>query len=252
MDNKITGIIAPKGTGKTHYACSLLSALSRVAVFDIVQEAQYAQVCDEIIFASPRLFARAISEPTFRVAYRTTSIEEGFEHFVALAYLRGDLTIVVEEADQVCSPYYLSENFNTAIQVGRHRSLNTNYITRSFSGIHRHLTRNTNEFVFFSVIEPRDLDGIADRCGTEVAERVRELRRLSIQPLVPGERLIWKDTGEWRMENVEEIGSEQVFRGRELFESGGREAGNEVHRGEVRGNGEPAGAVPPDPAAERE
>jgi hypothetical protein len=51
----------------------------------------------------------------------------------------------------------------------------------------RRLTAATDYFVLFSHTEPRDLNGIAERCGQTVARRVAELDRHG--------RLVWDAVG---------------------------------------------------------
>ena len=51
-------------------------------------------------------------------------------------------------------------------------------MAQRFASIDKKITYQTQIFDFFQTDEPTDLKGIADRCGSEVAEQVQGLRRL--------------------------------------------------------------------------
>lgn len=203
--NTIVGVIAPIGTGKTTECVNRIRNQKRVVIFDTLGEDAYALAATEIIFGNPRRLAEEISLPQFCVAYRTVNVESGFEEAAKLVYLCGNCTFIIEEVDQVCSAGYESEMLHSIINYGRHRELSVIYLSRRFSTISRSLTANTSEFVFFRVSEPIDLDSIRERCGKEVSEKVASLRPLQTNPeVIPGEKLIWKNTGEWRVEDGRE------------------------------------------------
>lgn len=183
-------IIAPKGRGKTHLISHfLLPEKPRVAVFDMVHEAGYLFCCVPIA-NQPRVFAEALRQENFHVAYRPVIYknDEGelytpeFEPFVKLCYLRGNMCMAIDEAHQICSPHSIPEPLLNAVQIGRHRNLDMIFITQSWSGIHRSITRNADEFYFFKTIEPSDLDGIQSRCGRVVAQKVSALVALERKP----------------------------------------------------------------------
>ena len=208
MQNKITGIIAPKGSGKTFTVCNLLRGARCFAVFDMLGEFQYAKIADEVYSGTPRAFGKALMQERFRIVYRPTvflrddSSNSGervpeFETFIDCCYLRGNMTCVIDEAHQLCSPHHCPESLLVAIRLGRHRSLDIVYVTQSWSAVSRPLTAATDEFVFFKIIEPLDLQGIRNRCGEEVRDRVQGLRKLEQLPdgsAIPGQRLTWNVT----------------------------------------------------------
>lgn len=201
--NRIVGIIAPIGTGKTTECVRRIREFNRVVIFDTLGEDAYALTASEIVFGNPARLAEEIALPRFCVAYRTVNLPEGFEHAARLVYLCGDCLFVIEEIDQVCSAGYESQMLHSIINYGRHRQVSVVYLSRRFATVSRSLTANTQELVFFKVTEPIDLDGISERCGKEVAERVQGLRALQIEPeIIPGQILIWKNTGEWSVQDV--------------------------------------------------
>lgn len=195
--NTITGIIAPKGSGKTYYTVELIKSIDRLAVWDILHEQAYLNVADDLFCGEPKRFLQALQEPKFRLVYRPYFFEVGFDWFASGAYLAGNCTVVIEEVDQLSSPYYKHEWIDRLVNLGRHRQVSIIYLCRRMANIHRDLTANTNQFAFFKIIEPRDLEAVSDRCGMTVAEQVQNLNRLQIengQVTVPGQRLTWSDT----------------------------------------------------------
>jgi hypothetical protein len=206
LRNRIIGIIAPKGSGKTHKVCDMIQSGElgeKVAVFDVLGEAGYLSCCDEIVYGEPRRFAELLRKPSIRVAYRPIVSEmrdneeffpEFEEVFVRLCYAIGNMTGVIDEAHLLCSPHRCPPRLLKTIRIGRHQQFTIVWIAQSWAGVARPLTGNTDEFYFFKVIEPRDLHGIRERCGQKLADDVSNLRRLNYTPegqVIPGEILHW-------------------------------------------------------------
>lgn len=202
QQNLILGIIAPKGSGKTHLATKIQSQFSRVAIFDLVGEPAWADVCDDLVLGSPRDFAEAITPAAFRVVYRPGEYDtetgkcDEFNWFARLCFLRSDLLMVVDEAHLMCSPQVIPKPLRLVPLIGRHRLVSLVYITQSFTAVHRSLTRATNTFAVFRLTDDLDLAGLAARCGKDVADRARNLRKLDAAAGRPGEILRWSDVGQ--------------------------------------------------------
>jgi hypothetical protein len=204
MQNKITGVIGPKGSGKTHEVAARIEPLPRVVVFDMVHEAGYLKDKSTVIVGNPHAFGEALRQPEFHIIYRPTifRIENDkvhcpiFNTIVKLCYIRGNCLLVIEEAHLVCNAVSCPAMLMTANLIGRHRALSLMYISQSFAAVTRPLTRNTDEFLFWRIIEPGDLDGIRDRCGMETMATVKQLRKLEDHrkeggEIIPGEMVEW-------------------------------------------------------------
>ncbi len=203
MQNKIIGVIAPKGSGKTHAVAEMVEReMQRVVIFDLVMQPLY--LCAEPVIGQPRRLVELMAQPTFKVVYvpiiqkRADDDDEAeeypsFKHVVKLCFLRGDMWLVIDEAHMLCTAHSIPETLLYANRLGRFRRLNLVWITQSFTAVHNSLRQNTDEFWFWKIIEPSDIEGIRKRCGDEVAQRVQALRRLEMTPhgVVPGERLVW-------------------------------------------------------------
>jgi hypothetical protein len=180
----------------------MASELDRAIIFDFNHEDCYALVADDIIVGSPGQLWGSLHRDTFRIVYRPLLYDEasqkcvGFDWVCRLAWARGDLWLIVDEAHELCIPQRIPPSFQRIARRGRHQQVSLLYITQSFAAIEGSLTRNTNTFYFFKIIHPGDLEGIRKRCGEETAKAVQSLRKLDALAGVPGEVLKWSDSGE--------------------------------------------------------
>lgn len=187
MQNRIICVIAPKGSGKTHLISNMIPTLEpkRIAVFDMIHERAYSSCVPYV--GKMKAFATELKKgDDYQLAYRPIIFENDkgkesvpeFGLFVKACYLKGSMWMVVDEAHQICTARNCPKELLKAIRLGRHRELSMIFITQSFSAISRPITENADEFYFFRIMEPSSIDGISKRCGTDVAEKVQNLRKL--------------------------------------------------------------------------
>ena len=213
MINKIILVIGPKGSGKSYRVARAIEQMERVVIFDTIHEQQgYGDIEGvEIITGKPKELYRKL-EPfddrkPFKIAYRPVNIGllpngllqcPEFGPIVELCHLKGDMWLVVDEAHLLinarnCPPELMSMNL-----LGRHRRMSMVFVAQSFTGIHPAIRKNADEFMFWRIIEPSDLEGIKDRCGKDVEEKVRNLRVLerdeNEKVVVVGQMLRWDKT----------------------------------------------------------
>jgi hypothetical protein len=174
--NRIVGVIGRKGSGKSTTSRELISCRDRVVIFDLLCE-----------YASPNVFTDYDEflgyldrHPRSRMhcAYRPIDErpEDVFEDVCNAVYDAGALCFVVEEAARFCGPGHLPSGFDRVIRLGRHRAIDTVWITQRASEVSRTLTAMTDVFLFIGAsTEPRDLNAIAERCGQDVALKVQGL-----------------------------------------------------------------------------
>lgn len=190
MFNKIIIVIGPKRTGKTRKVSELVTDIDRSVCFDLMKDGQYVNG-STVIQGRPADLARAIGKDVskFRIVYQPAIIKlkdnglidaPEFEPLLKLCHLRGDMWFVIDEA-------HLLANFRTcpaelvmASYVGGHSGFSMILIAQSFTGIHPIVRRNADEFYFWKLIEPSDLDAVRQRCGDDVMEQVRNLRSTEI------------------------------------------------------------------------
>jgi hypothetical protein len=208
--NKIIIVIGPKGSGKSYTVARAVEKMERVVIFDTIHEREgYGDIEGmEIITGKPRDLYRRLSpfndRKPFKIAYRPVEIEllptglinsPEFGPIVELCHLKGDMWLVIDEAHLLtnsrnCPPELMSANL-----LGRHRRVSLVFVAQSFTGIHPAIRKNADEFMFWRIIEPSDLEGIRERCGRDVEDKVRELRILERDAnevlIAPGQMLRW-------------------------------------------------------------
>ena len=201
MQNRIIGIVGPKGSGKTHLAAEFFRRQDRAVVFNVAfDEAYYTgatDITDDIVHA-----IRKMEQEQFRIVLESDQLipmGHGGLRYLDLdplldaAYKGGNMTAFLDEAHQICSPWAATFGTLKLIRLGRHQQVSIVWVSQRFSGVHRELTYNTDEFYFFRIHEPLDLDAIAKRCGGATADQVMRLRRLTEfeGKTEPGESLRW-------------------------------------------------------------
>lgn len=206
--NHIIGVIAPKGSGKsTVIAQRIVSQEQRVAIYDpqAARDFQYRYAATHIIERDLCQFHQAIAEDEFRVLYRPDDpFIEGEEYrykdfpaFIGKCYKRceliGPMHLIVDEAHFTCSRRTMPFELMKVTTMSRSVGLDVTWCTQRFSGVNTWLRGNADEYWFFRLASPGDLDIAAQVCGSDVADQISNLRRLDANatPVVPGELLIW-------------------------------------------------------------
>jgi hypothetical protein len=185
MFNKIIIVIGPKRSGKTRKVASLIEDIDRSVTFDLMKDGQYSER-NAVVRGRPADLARAIGPDVkkFAIIYQPVIInlkDNGlinspeFEPILKLCHLRGDMYFIIDEAHLICNSRNCPPELVMASYVGGHSGFSMILIAQSFSGIHPIIRRNADEFYFWKIIEPSDLEGVADRCGSEVADKVASL-----------------------------------------------------------------------------
>jgi hypothetical protein len=227
MQRKITIVIGPSGSGKTRTVSQLIDDLDKVAIFDIVKDNQYAEHKDVIVIAGrPRAFAQAIGampsltgvteDKPFKVVYHPVIVKPvanssvglvdcpEFEPIVKVCHERGHMTLAIDEAHLLTNSWNCPPELMMVNLIGRHQEMSLILVTQSFTGIHPAIRKNADEFYFWKTIEPSELDGIKERCGKEVMEKVKGLRAVELdkhdQFVAPGQRLHWS-----KFRGIEEV-----------------------------------------------
>lgn len=206
ISNRITGIVGPKGSGKTFRAAKLFAQEDRAVLYQPVRintEADiYAtHICFDGDIAS--IFDVINREEKFRIIYKVPDsdyIQRGqnllYTSILPIAtecYNVGNLTLYLDEAHELCNQSTIDPNLRRVLRLARNNRLSVSWVAQSME-VHRELRRGTEEFYFYRIFEPGDLDKIAERCGVQTAERVANLRRLKETAdgkIVPGECLYW-------------------------------------------------------------
>ena len=228
--NKIIGVVAPKGSGKTTRVAELVRGTSRVAIYDPMAQTdtQYRLVASEIIEHDLAAFHKAIAEENFQVLYEPElPVQDGdewlypdFRAFIAKVWRRvqliGPMMVVIDEAHYTMSKRSMPIEVLNIITNGRRYGLDIVWITQRFVGVNSWARANADEYWFFRLAHPADIDTVSQIAGPECADSVVNLRRLdaSASPVVPGEMLIWSSLdGSTQIEDLAEKGKSNAGQG---------------------------------------
>jgi len=219
MMNKVIGVVAPKGSGKTTRVAELVRITPRVAIYDpmATTDNQYRFAVDEIIAQDLRALAKAMEEDSFRILYEPEMPEQDgeewkypdFSKFLAIVWARvqriGPMMVVIDEAHYTMSKRTMPIEVLNIITNGRRYGLDIVWITQRFVGVNSWARANADEYWFFRLAHPADLETVSQIAGPEVEAAVANLRRLDANstPVVPGQMLIWSSLdGSIRVEDL--------------------------------------------------
>lgn len=208
MQNKVIGVIAPKGSGKTTVVADLVRTIPRVAIYDpmAATDNQYRMAASEIIVQDLKAFHLAIAEENFQVLFEPLLpvqdednanewFYSDFRPFLQKIWRRvqliGPMMVVIDEAHYTMSKRTMPVEVLNIITNGRRYGLDIIWITQRFVGVNSWARANADEYWFFRLSHPADIDTVSQIAGPDVAGQVGELRRLdaSAQPVVPGQML---------------------------------------------------------------
>lgn len=208
--NRIIGVVAPKGSGKSHQVTTdIFIPTSRVVIYDpqAARDTDYRMAATHIVERDIVECCKIMGqEENFKILFAPADpVQDGDEWkftdfgplimkcFRYCELVPGGMTLVVDEAHFTCSkrtmPYELMKVTTTSRAVG----LNVVWVTQKFSGVNTWLRGNADEYWLFRLASPGDLDIVAQVCGPEVEDQIVSLRRLdnSSGALVPGQMLVW-------------------------------------------------------------
>jgi hypothetical protein len=175
----IVGIAGRRGSGKSTMARRLLERCHRLVIWDPMAEHSW---CPNRLSSPVRLerfLTWADPQDAFAARYvpEHADLVGEFEDVCELVFDFGRLVFGIEEVPMLCTPGALPGQFDRLVRLGRHERVSMVWTAQRMVEVARRLTAATDYFVLFSHTEPRDLDGIAERCGAEVARQVADLPR---------------------------------------------------------------------------
>src|SRR5215472_271884 len=163
MMNKVIGVVAPKGSGKTTRVAELVRLTPRVAIYDPMAptDNQYRFAVDQIITKDLREAYLAMEEDNFRILYEPElPVQDGdewrypdFRNFLSIVWLRvqhlGPMMVVIDEAHYTMSKRTMPIEVLNIITNGRRYGLDIVWITQRFVGVNSWARANADEYWFF-------------------------------------------------------------------------------------------------------
>lgn len=205
MQNKVIGVVAPKGSGKTTVVADMVRTIPRVAIYDpmAATDNQYRLAASEIIVQDLKAFHLAIAEENFQVLFEPQLPVQDenewfypdFRPFIQKVWRRvqliGPMMVVIDEAHYTMSKRTMPVEVLNIITNGRRYGLDIVWITQRFVGVNSWARANADEYWLFRLSHPADIDTVSQIAGPDVADEVTELRRLdaNASPVVPGQML---------------------------------------------------------------
>lgn len=208
MQNRIIGVVAPKGSGKTTVVTSdIVRAAPRVVIYDpmAATDLQYRMAATEIVVQDLTELRKFMAQDDFQILFEPKPpTQDGedwyysdFRPFIQICWRRaqliGPMMVIIDEAHYTMSKKTMPLEMWNLITNGRRYGLDVVWITQRFVGVNGWVRANADEYWFFRLVHPADLSTVGEICGPEVLEQVRNLRRLDSvsSPVVPGQLLKW-------------------------------------------------------------
>lgn len=205
MQNRIIGVVAPKGSGKTTRVAELVRVTPRVAIYDpmALTDYPYRVVASHIVQRDLHEAHLILAEDNFQLLFEPTLPEQDgdewryqdFPQFLMKVWRRvqliGPMMLVVDEAHYTMSARTMPLEMWNIITNGRRYGLDVVWITQRFVGVNPWVRANADIYWLYRLASVPDLKVVADIAGPDVAEEVRNLRRLDVATHTPGQMLIW-------------------------------------------------------------
>lgn len=159
-DNRL--YLGKGGSGKTTLALSHTWRFERVIVCDPNGESAHTKHAR--VISDKAALVEAVNDPgQWRVCWRfdQTGFDDGFEWVNRVAWARGDLCLVWDEADQF-TRWGLPPTAFRIWNNGRHRRLRVFACSRRPARVPRDMTANLTRACVFRTQEPRDLSFIRE------------------------------------------------------------------------------------------
>lgn len=103
--------------------------------------------------------------------------DEDFGFVCGLCENLGDLTFIVEEADNYANPNFCPIELKRLLKYGRHVGLSMIFVSRRPAEINRLITSQSQRFICFTIIEPTDVRYLTSVIGP-VARVLPTLKKL--------------------------------------------------------------------------
>lgn len=171
-----------KGSGKSYSIKTRLRAhRGSICIWDTLSEyagpASDNPVPGAVLYPSVRELALASSQRRLARVAVVQDRRDQFDAWCRWALAAGPRLLVIDEVNLYCGPARGSEPLLELLRIGRHSCIDIEFAARRPAEVHRDLTAQADELVFFRTTEPRDLLWIREYCGEAFASRLPTLAK---------------------------------------------------------------------------
>ena len=156
---KITLVVGKTGYGKSFIVKDAINRLDRVVIFDTLGE--YNNYEDFTVVTTLKDLHKELLqkyEDTYMQIICRYTEQEQYETALAMCYMVGNLTVVIEEISNFSNAHALSPILEKIVRFGRHRDMSIIGITQRFSDIGLLLRNNLDMLVCFNLTAPNDIN----------------------------------------------------------------------------------------------
>jgi hypothetical protein len=173
MTNRITLILGQTGSGKTTLAKKLTETEPRLLILDHTN-LEYRNGIILKSLSDLTDYTKKMQPEKFRLILRFSDDDE-VAAALEYAWELGDLTVLAEEVDTICSPYQIDEALEKMVKYGRHRNIQLVAVSRRPAEVNRLLSAMAGEIISFRQTEAVDLEYLKKRGFND--EELRNLER---------------------------------------------------------------------------
>lgn len=191
MQNFIITVFGQKGSGKSEITKNHIIPYCPTPIFIYDRLSEYK---DGVIYTDLDIFVEDLIEEknesgVYIIRPDSDDMEEAFLKMVRL-YHR-PCTLVVEEADMLCTTARINEDIEYFIKYGRHFDINLVFISRRPAEINRLMTSQSDFIITFRQTEGRDIDYLKKL--SDVGEKAKNLDKSKYQFLIIHPDLVPKE-----------------------------------------------------------
>lgn len=205
LNNSLTGIFGPRGSGKTYLAAEQFGKEKRAICWNSANDIEFTArsthqfqggiECGKQIWEIVKR-----SDATFRINFHPTDFQyndartrlqaPSLEEISSICMDARNLTFYFDEAHKLLGAGYAPPHFLSILQEGRPKEVSLVLIAHRMARIPKDFTQDAvDNYYLFQTAENVDLEDIEERCGERVAHRVAHLRRLNLtkEKPIPGQ-----------------------------------------------------------------
>jgi hypothetical protein len=157
LPNEIIFVSGQRGSGKSYWTKQLSRTLPRCIILDTLGEYKADQYFTEIEEVIEFLENDQRTSRFFTVSYNPVDLDGEFGLFCRAILARGDIYLIMEELDQLSTPYSTPYEFARLIKYGRHFNIQIVGVSRRPAEVSRLFTSQASRFICFPQVEPNDI-----------------------------------------------------------------------------------------------